>query len=278
MEKDKGQGYVAGLEQILKSSHLSLKDAVAHFQEMCQMVTPERNLPHDIIVDIRKTYREIQNQLTKIKGIQQLLQGKYRQHYRRNPVRDKEIMELGFLAKNSYFKFEYVLKEVEAKRKLREQEKPVAPMSWFHSEENQVILLRTVRGLNDLDYRIPTGLKDEDRRQVRQSKPRSLSLFALSGEVDLMDDLESRIRLREYDITERYGPDEFRGALAHLKEISVGEVEGVIRRIMQSVEFSKPKCLLFSIQSSKDLRKEVLSSTRKLFQGLAVGEVKTLSI
>jgi len=278
MEKDKGQGYVAGLEQILKSSHLSLKDAVAHFQEMCQMVTPERNLPHDIIVDIRKTYREIQNQLTKIKGIQQLLQGKYRQHYRRNPVRDKEIMELGFLAKNSYFKFEYVLKEVEAKRKLREQEKPVAPMSWFHSEENQVILLRTVRGLNDLDYRIPTGLKDEDRRQVRQSKPRSLSLFALSGEVDLMDDLESRIRLREYDITERYGPDEFRGALAHLREISGGEVEGVIRRIVQSVEFSKPKCLLFSIQSSKDLRKEVLSSTRKLFQGLAVGEVKTLSI
>ena len=278
MEKEQGQGYVAGLEQILKSSHLSLKDAVAHFQEMCQMVTPERNLPHDIIVDIRKTYREIQNQLTKIKGIQQLLQGKYRQHYRRNPVRDKEIMELGFLAKNSYFKFEYVLKEVEAKRKLREQEKPVAPMSWFHSEENQVILLRTVRGLNDLDYRIPTGLKDEDRRQVRQSKPRSLSLFALSGEVDLMDDLESRIRLREYDITERYGPDEFRGALAHVKEISFAEVEKVIRRFKQSVGFSKPKCLLFSIQSSKDLRKEVLSSTRKLFQGLAVGEVKTLSI
>ncbi len=278
MEKDQGQGYVAGLEQILKSSHLSLKDAVAHFQEMCQMVTPERNLPHDIIVDIRKTYREIQNQLTKIKGIQQLLQGKYRQHYRRNPVRDKEIMEFGFLAKNSYFKFEYVLKEVEAKRKLREQEKPVAPISWFHSEENQVILLRTVRGLNDLDYRIPTGLKDEDRRQVRQSKPRSLSLFALSGEVDLMDDLESRIRLREYDITERYGPDEFRGALAHLKEISFAEVEKVIRRFKQSVGFSKPKCLLFSIQSSKDLRKEVLSSTRKLFQGLAVGEVKTLSI
>jgi len=278
MEKEQGQGYVAGLERILKSSHLSLRDAVAHFQEMCQMVTPERNLPHDVIVDIRKTYREIQNQLTKIKGIQQLLEGKYRQHYRRNPLRDKEIMEFGFLAKNSYFKFEYTLKEVEAKRKLREQEKPLAPIPWFHSEENQLILLRTVRGLNDLDYRIPTGLKDEDRRQVSQSKPRSLSLFALSGEVDLMDDLESRIRLREYDITERYGPDEFRGALAHLKEISFAEVEKVIRRFKQSVGFSKPKCLLFSIQSSKDLRKEVLSSTRKLFQGLAVGEVKTLSI
>lgn len=277
MEKDGSQGYAAGLEQILKSSYLSLKDAVAHLQDMCQMVTPERNLPHDIIADIRKTYREIQDQLTKIKGVQQLLGGKYRSYYHRNPLRDREITEFGFLAKHYYLKFEYVLKEVEAKRRLREQEKPLAPIPWFHSEENQVILLRTLRGLNDLDYKIPTGLKDEDRRQVSQSRRRSLSLFVLSGEVDSMDGLESRMRVREYDITERYGPDELRGALAHLKEISVGEVERVIRRIMQSGEFSELKCLLFRIQSSKDLRQEVLGSTKRLLKGMATGDVKTVS-
>jgi len=281
---DRGQGYAAGLEQILKGSQLALKGSIAHFQEMCHMVTPGKNLPHDIVVDIRKIYREIQDQLTKIKGIQQLLEGKYRQYYRRNPQREREIMECGVLAKNYYLRFEDTLKEAEPKRTLREQEKPLREygemetIPWFRSENNQGILLRNLRSLSDLDYKISNGLWAEERRQVIQNTPCSLSLFVLSGEVEVIDELEGRIRLREYDITERYGPDEFRGVLAHLKEISIVEVEKVIRRLMQSGQFSKPKGLLFLIQSSKDLRKEVLGSTRRLLQGLSAGDVKTFSI
>ena len=281
---DRGQGYTAGLEQILKSSQLALKDSITHFQKMCHMVTPEKNLPHDIVVDIRKTYREIQDQLTKIKGIQQLLEGKYRQYYRRNPQRDREIMEFGVLAKNYYLRFEYTLKEAEAKGKLREQEIPLREygqmesIPWFRSEENQGILLRNLRSLSDLDYKLSNGLWTEERRQVIQNSPRSLSLFVLSGEVEVIDDLEARIRLREYDIKERYGPDEFRGVLTHLKEISIADVEKVIRRLIESGQFSRPKGLLFSIQTSKDLRKEVLGSTKRLLQTLSAGDVKTLSI
>lgn len=282
---DPGQGYAAGLEQILKGSQLALKDSIAHFQEMCHMVTADRNVPHDVIVEIRKGYKEIQDQLTKIKGIQQLLEGKYRQYYRRSPQRDREIIEFGALAKNSYLKFEYTLKEAEAKRKLREQAKRLQEYGqmgltpWFRSEENQGTLLRNLRRLSDLDYKISAdALSVEERRQVIRNSPRSLSLFVLSGEVDVIDDLEGRIRLREYDLTERYGPDEFRGVLAHLKEVSIAEVEKVIRRLMQSREPSKPKALLFSIQSSKDLRKDVLASTRKLLQGVSAGDVKTLSV
>jgi hypothetical protein len=281
---DPGQGYAAGLEQILKSSQLALKDSVSQFQEMCRMVTPDRNLPHDVVVEIRKGYKEIQDQLTKIKGIQQLLEGKYRHYYRRSPQRDREIMEFGALAKNSYLKFEYTLKEADAKRKLREQAKRLQEYGqmgftpWFRSEENQDTLLRNLRRLSDLDYKISDGLSAGERRKVIRNSPRSLSLFVLSGEVSVIDDLEGRIRLREYDITERYGPDEFRGVLSHLKEISTAEVEKVMRRLMQSGESSKAKGLLFSIQSSKDLRKEVLASTKRLLQGVSAGDVKTLSI
>jgi len=272
---DPGRAYAAGLEQILKSSHLALKDSVSRFQEICRMVTLERSLPHDIVVDIRKSYREIQDQLTKIKGIQQLLEGKYRPYYRRDPQRDREIMEFGVLAKNYYLRFEDTLKEAEAKRKLREE---VGPIPWFRSTENQGILLKNLRSLSDLDYKISNGLKAKERRQVIQNSPRSFSLFVLSGEVEVIDDLAGRMRLREYDITERYSPDEFRGVLAHLKEISIVEVEKVVRRLMQSGEFSKPKGLLFPIQSLKDLRKEVLSSTERLLQGVSAGDLKTLSI
>ena len=85
--------------------------------------------------------------------------------------------------------------------------------------------------------------------------------------MEVIDELEARIRLREYDIIERYGPDEFRGVLAHLKEISIADVEKVIRRLMQNGEFSKPKGLLYPIQSLKDLRKEVLGLTKRLLHG-----------
>ncbi len=284
MEKEKGQGYVAGLERMLKTSQLSLKDTMAHFQEICSKVTPERNLPEEMIVDIRKTYSEIQDQLNKIKGIQQLLEGKYRQYYRRNPLREREIVEFGFLAKNYYFKFESILKEVEARSALREQEKPlreydqIIVVRWFRSKENQGILLRNLQSLNELDYKISAILQTEERRRVVQHGSRSLSLFTLSGEANVIDELQSRIRLREYDIKERYGPGEFRGVLTHLKEVSAAEVERVMRRFMQGGEFSKPKCLLFPIRSSKDLRKEILDSTEEILQKLAAGDVKTLLI
>jgi len=281
---DPGRTYAAGVEQVLKSSQLALKDSIAHFQEMCHLVTPERNLPHDILVDIRKSYREIQDQLTKIKGIQQLLEGKYRQYYRRNPQRDREITECGALAKNDYLRVEFTLKEVEAKRKLEEEEKRLPEYAqtgfipWFRSEKNQGILLKNLQSLSDMSYKISNGLWVEERRKDIQNSPRSLSLFVLSGEVEVIDDLEARIRLREYDMTERYGPDEFRGVLTHLKEISIVDVEKVLRRLMQNGTFSKPKGLLFSIQTSKDLRKEVLGSTKRLLQALSAGDVKTLSI
>jgi hypothetical protein len=86
------------------------------------------------------------------------------------------------------------------------------------------------------------------------------------------------MRFREYDITERYKEDEFRGALTHLKEISPSEVQKVIRRFAGSSEFLKMKCLLLMIKSQKDLKKEIVGSTENILQAMGAGEVKTLSI
>ena len=282
MEKDRLQGYVAGLEQILKSTHLWLKESIAHFQEICQRVTPERNVPSDMISEIRSQYKEIQDQLTKIKGIRQLLEGKYRIYYHRNPVRDRDIMEFGFLAKNAYLKFEYTLTGMEAERRVKEQErrpeKVVQMVPWFRGHENQATLLRNLLNLSALAYRIPSGPKVEERRQVIPSRQRSFSLFVLAGEGNSLDDIESGIRLREYDVMERYSRDEFRGALAHLRGVSVAEVVRVVRRLTQRGEGHKLKCLLLPVQSPSDLRKDVLSSTERILQRMAAGDVKALSI
>ena len=107
---------------------------------------------------------------------------------------------------------------------------------------------------------------------------RSISLFALLGEVTLIDILQSRMRFREYDITERYKEDEFRGALTHLREVSPSQVQKVIRRFAGTSEFLKLKCLLLRIRSQKDLKKETVRSTENILQLMGEGEVRELSI
>lgn len=123
MEKEQiqKQKYVLTLERTIQNHYLHLKGLVEGFQEKCQRVAPERKVPPDIINQIRIAYKEIRDRLTEIRAIQQLLQTKYRQFYHRDPVRDKEITEFEFISKNCYSKFEYTLKQIEAKMKMERE-------------------------------------------------------------------------------------------------------------------------------------------------------------
>ena len=283
MERGSFQGIAAGLEQIMENTRSELREAMDQFQELCLIITPERDVPIDIITDIRQTYKKIQDQLTKIRGAKQLLEGKYRQYYRRDSQREREIMDIAFLAKSLDSKFEYTLQEIEAKRKRRDRgelfgayRQPM-PFPWFQSKGNQILLLRNLRNLGELDYKKRSELEFKQRREVIWNGMRSVSLFVLSGEVELIDHLQSRMHFREHDITERYKEDELRGALTHLREISPPEVERVIRRFMDSGEFLKLKCLLVRIRSQKDLEKEKLTSTTDILPMMGMGEVRALS-
>jgi hypothetical protein len=120
VERGSFQGIAAGLEQIIENTRFELREAMDQFQEFCLIVTPERDVSKDIITDIRQAYKKIQDQLTKIRGAKQLLEGKYRQYYRRDSQREREIMDIAFLAKSLDSKFEYTLQEIEAKRKRRD--------------------------------------------------------------------------------------------------------------------------------------------------------------
>jgi hypothetical protein len=276
--------YVLSLEKTIQNDHHFLKETVEDFRELCLMVAPGKNVPSGIVIDIRETYKEIQNRLTEIKAIQQLLQGKYRQYYHRNPLRDKEILEWGFIAKTSYSKFEYNLKLIDEKRKRREKgpASKVASLEgvfqWFHSRKNRVTLLRNLRILNDLDYETPSDLEVGERREVVQNRLRSFTLFIISGDVKSLDNLQSRIQLREHDIIERYGRDELRGVLTHLKEIDPLEAEKVLQPFVESEGFPRLKCLLLPVHSLQDLEEDVSNLIKKTLEGMAEGEMKTLSI
>ncbi len=264
MENIRFQAYIASLGQIVRSTHFDLRESMDEFQNMCSRATSQRVVPAAMINDIRQTYKEIQDQLTKIKGIYQLLESKYRGHYRRDSSREREITEFAFLAKSLYAKFEYTLQEIDAKRKLRQGGEHVGThrqrlvFPWFHSEENQIVLLRNLRDLPELVYQTWSDSESAQKRRIIWHEPRSISLFALSGEETLIDALQSRMRLREYDIKERLTRGELRGALTHLREISFSEVKTVLRRFTDTSEFSKLKCLLFTIQSQEDFKKEIL--------------------
>ena len=280
MARESFQGIVASLDRIMENARSDLREAMDQFEELCLMTSAERNVSKDIIIETRQTYKKIQNQLTKIGRARQLLEGKYRHCYPRNYQAEKEIMQIAFLAKSLYLTFE----EVEAKRELKGMEKcsgadgqPI-PFPWFRSSENQIILLRNLRNLDELDYKAKFELGFERRQEVIQNTIRSISLFALLGEVTLIDILQPRMRFREYDVIERYKEDEFRGALTHLKEVSSPEVQELIRRTVGTSEFLKLKCLLLRIQSQNDLKKETLRFTENILQRMGKGEVKVLSI
>ncbi len=284
MERERVQRYVASLEQVIRNTCADLKETMIQFQGNSQRFTMERTIPPGIIIDVRKTYKEIHDQLTKIKGINQLLETRYRSYYRRDSLRDKEIAEYGFMARNLYSKFESALQAMESKKALGGKEVdpgvvdvPI-PSQWFRSRENEVNLLRNLQRLYGLDYKTGLGVGIEQRRRVTENKLRSLSLFALSGEGGAMDDLQSRMRLREYDIQERCTKEDLRGALTHLKEISLAEAESVVKRFMGNSGVPRIKGLLFPVQSQEDLGKEILGSADNILKSMMNGEVKTIPI
>jgi hypothetical protein len=123
MERDQiqQQKNALNLVRTIQGHYHSLKGAVKDFQEKCLRVAPGRSIPPDIINQIRESYKGIRDRLAEIKSIQQLLQTKYRQFYHRDPVRDKEIIEFEFVSKNTYSKFEFTLKEIEAKKKMERE-------------------------------------------------------------------------------------------------------------------------------------------------------------
>ncbi len=283
MERGSFQGVAEGLERIMENTLFDLREAMVQFQGLCLIVTSGRNVPTEIISDIRQIYKQIQAQLAKVSGARQLLEGKYRQHYHRDSKREKEILEIAFLAKSLYQKFESTLQEIETKSKLKGREEYFEAyrqqilFPWFQSKRNQIILLKNLENLTELAYNTKFELGFERRREVIDNGMRSISLFALLGEITLIDTVQSRLRFREYDIKERYKEDEFRGALTHLREISPSEVQKVIRRFADS-EFLKIKCLHLRIQSQRDLKKETVRSIESVLQAMEVGEVRVLSV
>jgi len=280
MEKDRVQRYVDSLEKTLQNNYRYLKKTMEDFQEMCRMVTPERNVPREILVDIRELYKEIRNRLTEIKAVEQLLQGKYRQYYHRDSLRDKDIMEFGFISKNCYSKFEYTLVQIEAMRKLKESsprvEHPSEPFQWFRSKENRVAFIKNLRVLMELDYEPAPEKVGEERRDMAGS--RTLTLFLFSGDPLSLDHLQSQIQLREHDILERYSQEEVRGVLAHLRKVDPIEVKKKFQQFMENRGLTKLKCLLLPIHFPKDLEGDLLNLIKTTLKEMTEGELKTISI
>jgi len=280
MEIDRVQRYAVSLERTIQNNYHYLKETIDDFQEMCRMVTPERSIPTGILSDIREMYKEMRTRLTEIRAVAQLLQGKYRQYYHRDSLRDKEIMEFGFIIKNCYSKFEYTLMQIEAMKRLREASPKVdhqrEPFKWFWFEENQVTLIKNLRMLMELDYEPSPEEVSEERRELAEK--RNLTLFLFNGDSLSLDKLQSQIRLREHDIIERSGSDELRGVLTHLRKVDPSEVEKMFQRLMESMGFKKLKCLLLSIHSHKDLEGDLSGLIKTTLQEMTEGGVKTLSI
>ena len=292
MEKDKVQKYAESLEKSLAGNHHHLKRTVEDFQEKCLLISPEKKAPPDVVLTIRETYKEIQQRITEIKAIQQLLKGKYRQYVRPNPVRDKDVLELGFLAKTCHSKVEYTLMQIQAKEKAKDREKAKGkeaslnveqelPSQWFRSKENQIIFSETLHSVREHGQEVPPRPGTEDRREVPQSSAElgeSFTLFIFQGDPLSLNELQSQIHLRELDLIERVEKDELRGVLIHLREVDPSEMEGILQRFIKSSSFSKLRCLLIRVRAQEDLGKRVMALRDGNLREMAEGETRSLTI
>jgi hypothetical protein len=104
-----------------------------------------RNVPSGVIVDIGN-YKNIQSRLTEIKAIQQLLR-KYHRLARR-PSSDKGILELGFIAKTTFSKFENNLKVIIEKQ----GQKKTSSQSWRGKNSSLVSPGRLDHALRNMQF------------------------------------------------------------------------------------------------------------------------------
>jgi hypothetical protein len=283
MEKLRLQRYAESLERVIQNNHGYLKGVMNEFEEKCMLVSSVKTVPPRIVIEIPETYREIQNRLNEIKAIQQLLKAKYFLYARKDPRRDKEITDLGYVAKTAFSKFEHSMKQIEEEGRAKAVERPPAaeakggPFVFFLQEENQVMFLRNWRILQELDYEISPS-RVEEKREVTKDKPRSLTLFIFKGDPKFVDELQSRMIFREHDVIERYSPDELRGILTHLREVQPEEVERIFERFKTAKGYSNLKCLLIPIRSQEDYEGDIVGLMEKAFSKMTEGQVKTLSV
>ncbi len=282
MEEGRILNYIKSLERKIHDDHLYLKEAVDELREMCRVISPGKNIPQGIIVDIRELHKEIQGRFKEIRGIQQLMQGKYRQFCRRDPLRDKNLLELGFVTKTTFARFEENLKLFVDKQKAKEREKTATAsqrerlLQWFNSREKQIMLLRKMRTLKELDYTPLPGEVVDERRGLEGV--RSLTLFLIQGEALALDSLQDQMRLREHDLIERHRGEELRGTLAHLKEVDPSEIERVFRLFFENKGFLSLKCLLIPVHPKKEIDPEGMDLFDKILKEMKVGEVRTCTI
>ena len=276
-------GYVKSLDRKVRDDIQFIKDNVEDLKELCRFVSPEKNIPQGMIVDIREIYKEIQSRFKEIHAIQQMMQGKYRQYYqyyRRDPIRDKSILELGFVVKTTYARFEENMKLILEKTKAKDREEAEKKgqkeriILWFVSRENQLALLRNIRKIRELDYSpgIGKGVEQRGTEGVR-----SLTLFLIKGEAEVLDVVQSQLHLREYDLVERHDEREVRGVLTHLKEVDPSEIEKLIRRLLENRGLSKLRCLLLPVLPHQDLELKAMESIEKTLEEMKEGEVRTFS-
>jgi hypothetical protein len=290
--QDRVKKYAESLDKSIENTRYDIKKTVEDFQEKCLLVSPERNVPRDVVTDLREIYKEIRERLTEAKAIQQLLKGKYRQYVRANPTRDKELTELGFLAKTCYSKFEYTLLQIQAKERAKLKGLPrerehlpkgsgQPPFQWFQSNENEAMFLQEVEMMKDLDQEAPSPVANGERREIPKEAVAgglNLTLFVIQGDPLVLDELQAQIQLREQDILERYSKEELRGVLSHLREIDPSEIENILQRSMKGAHFSKLKGVLVRIQSQEVLTHALLERIEKTLGEMAEGETKSLSV
>ena len=225
--------------------------------------------------DCTKIKNEIDYILKEIYSIQSLLRGKYKNYAPRKPIRDKKIAEIAFQLKKDYNKFIELFYVITKQKKLQEvptYKRPQAEEKPFKQIENQLKFTTVIKLLNELSYDKPENLKEK-----RIEQPiRDAYFIIVQGDRYGLDSISTNIKLREYDVIERYSKIELRLLITNLQKVEPEVIKKVLSRILLKRGGPEIKIVMYRIASDKDIKRDFVQRMKIKLSRIKQGEIELI--
>jgi hypothetical protein len=284
MAQERKQQSRADLEQVVAKNRLFVENASRELRQALQKAEVSRHVPLKIVHEVLRLYRNMRARVLEIDSVQQLLARRMGTAVPSNEKQEQLLADLDEQIRVLCSKVvdDGTVTEEDCIKETVRIEKQVRPPAeqWLRHEDNSVAFTANSRLIDALDYPpSPSAGTTAHAQKPRETKPegRGFTLFSIRGPAPALDSIQSSVGLREWDIVERFGANEIRGVLTHLRPLSRKEVADILERLL-SPRFPDVRCVLVLLRTPDDLNEEFLRFLDRTFLNMRPGELRTVDL
>jgi hypothetical protein len=279
MDKNKNIQDAAQLERVIEKNQQYLDTVAENLLNACLGAGSAKDVPPTVIENVLAVYNTMRSRLAEVEVIRTLLLQRHHKSMPENPGHKKLIADLdaqiqALMARLGKKKTAAAAGGPGAAPQPAAEARPASDR-WLRIEQDSLAFTVNARLLDELEYEAPA--KPGESVRVVQMSGRGFTLFNLRGPASALDALFPRIRLRQHDIIERFGAQEIRGVLTHLRRTSTSDIKHIFQRLLTS-QFSDVKCILLGLHSPDQLDDHFLKYLERMIGEMRPGEIRTIEI